>query len=290
VKEFELLNEIYARSMELSDSITLGPGDDMGEIVVGEEQLLVAVDQLVIGRHVTPDTAPKLIGRKAIARCFSDIAAMAGSPIGSLMTACLPTDSSNYNTSWAMSVFEGAREVAKEWGGPIFGGDIAMCDDAPPIFSVTAVASPPISGSIKRGGAREGDFVCVTGKLGNSQASHHLNFTPRINEAQALVHELQDHIHAMIDISDGLGRDASHLASDELQIVIDTVLIPCRDGATIEQAICDGEDYELLFTTSHVPSNDLVTVIGKVVKRSSYSPRVIDDRGVDISAMGWEHA
>ena len=289
MKEFQLLNEIYARSIELGESITIGPGDDMGEIVIGDHRLLVAVDQLVIGRHVTVDTAPELIGRKAIARCFSDIAAMVGSPLGSLMTACLPAGSSEFDESWTIKVFEGAREAAKQWGGPIFGGDIATCDDAPPIFSVTAVATPPTSGAITRTGSQEGDYVCVTGTLGNSSASHHLTFTPRIKEAHELLQDLQDHLHAMIDVSDGLGRDASHLASDERQIVIDTASIPLRDGATIEQALCDGEDYELLFTTSKIPSNKLVAVIGKVVNRANGSPSVTDEQGADLSAMGWQH-
>lgn len=289
MKEFELLNEIYARSIDLGESITIGPGDDMGEIVVGDQRLLVAVDQLVIGRHVTLDTAPELIGRKAIARCFSDIAAMAGTPIGSLMTACLPAGTPELDESWAMKVFEGARQAAKQWGGPIFGGDIATCDDAPPIFSVTAIATPPTSGAITRTGSQEDDYVCVTGTLGNSRTSHHLTFVPRIKEAQELLHDLQDHLHAMIDVSDGLGRDASHLASDERQIVIDIASIPLRDGATIEQALCDGEDYELLFTTSKVPTHALVTVIGKVVKRANGSPSVTDEQGADLSAMGWQH-
>ena len=290
MKEIDLLNEIYASSKGLPDSIGIGPGDDMGEIVLGENRMLVAVDQLVLGRHVTLDTAPELIGRKSIARCFSDIAAMAGTPVGSLMTGCLPAGNSDFDEDWAMRVFEGAREAALLWGGPIFGGDIATCDDAPPIFTVTAIASPPKSGAIKRCGSQEGDFVCVTGELGNSQESHHLTFTPRINEAQELLHELGDQLHAMIDISDGLGRDASHLAaSEQLQIVIATTTIPLREGASIEQAMSDGEDYELLFTTSKIPTNELVTVIGKVVNRASGSQSVTDEHGTNLSTMGWQH-
>ncbi len=89
--ELELLQSIYATYATTSDSkhITIGPGDDMGEIKIGNERLLCAVDQLIVGRHVTSDIDPRFIGRKAIARCFSDIAAMGATPIGSLMTACL---------------------------------------------------------------------------------------------------------------------------------------------------------------------------------------------------------
>ena len=74
MKEFDLLKQIYASSKGQGNSITIGPGDDMGEIMVTAGKLLVAVDQLVLGRHVAFETTPELIGRKAIARCFSDIA------------------------------------------------------------------------------------------------------------------------------------------------------------------------------------------------------------------------
>ena len=110
------------------------------------------------------------------------------------------------------------REAAQQWGGPIFGGDIATCDDTTPIFSVTAVATPPTSGAITRAGSQEGDYVCVTGTLGNSSASHHLTFVPRIKEARELLHDLQDHLHAMIDVSDGLAQDASHIATEHVQM------------------------------------------------------------------------
>ena len=290
MKEFDLLKQIYASSKGQGNPITIGPGDDMGEIMVTAGKLLVAVDQLVLGRHVAFETAPELIGRKAIARCFSDIAAMAGTPRGSLITACLPSGIPEIDEDVAIRVFNGAREVAALWGGPIFGGDIATCDDAPPIFSVTAVASPPESGAIRRIGSQEGDYLCVTGELGNSQESHHLTFTPRIKEAQELNKDLGDHLHAMIDVSDGLGRDASHLASDDLQLVIDTASIPLRGGASIEQALSEGDDYELLFTTSKLPEHELVSVIGRVVSRTTGSQSVINEHGDDLSTMGWEHA
>ena len=287
MKEFDLLKAIYAASKNLDPVITIGPGDDMGEVRTDHDRLLCAVDQLIVGRHVLSTTSPQIIGRKAIARCFSDIAAMAGSPIASLMTACI---SSNADEQWALSIFEGAQKVAREWGGPLMGGDIAMHDESTSVFTVTALATPPSSGAIRRVGSSEHDFLCVTGKLGNANEEHHLTFTPRIHEAQDLLKELEDDLHAMIDISDGLGQDASHLASELLQIQIDTTALPLRGGASIEQALCDGEDYELLFTSSRIPSNELVSVIGRVAQRPKEAPAVIDEHGNDLSSMGWEHS
>ncbi len=281
VHELELLQSIYA-SPSTHKHVTIAPGDDMGEVHIGKERVLCAVDQLIVGRHVTSEIDPGLIGRKAIARSFSDIAAMCATPVGCLMTACVPPETPN---TWCKAVFSGAKEAADQWGGPIFGGDIASAD-GPPIFTVTALATPPISGGILRTGAQENDYVCVTGELGNSIAGHHLTFTPRIAEAQKLLQILGKSLHSMIDISDGLGIDASHLANETLQVVINTELLPLRKGATIRSAISDGEDYELLFTSESKPPSDLATVIGKV---QIGEPKVITTTDEDISSFGWNH-
>ena len=287
--ELDLLQSIY-HNASLTNSITIGPGDDMGEIIIGNERILSAVDHLIIGRHVTAETPPESIGRKAIARCFSDISAMGATPVGSLMTACLPNDISN---TWCENVFRGANTIATEWGGPIFGGDIAV-SDGPAVFTVTALAIPPTQGAILRTGAKAGDHVCVTGELGNSISGHHLTFTPRIEEAKELISLLGTSLHSMIDISDGLGQDASHLASDKLQLIIDTATLPLRSGADIESAISDGEDYELLFTCSEIPPSHLATVIGTVStysknKETRGKEKVITTDGRDISNCGWVH-
>ncbi|MBT4530680.1 MAG: thiamine-monophosphate kinase [Phycisphaerae bacterium] len=279
--ELALLNSIYERSKQLP-GVTIGPGDDMGELLLGDQKILCAVDQLIVGRHVASETKPELIGRKAVARCFSDIAAMGGTPLGSLMTASVPSSSTNH---WCETVFLSAKDVAGQWGGPIFGGDIAS-SDGPAIFTVTAIATPPESGAILRTGAKENDYVCVTGELGNSIAEHHLSFTPRIREAQELLSFLGDDLHSMIDISDGLGQDASHLATKELQLVIDTDLLPLRVGATIERAVSDGEDYELLFTSATAPPDYLAKVIGTVQQGTN---KVITTTGTVIADCGWSH-
>jgi thiamine-monophosphate kinase len=279
--EHELLQSIYNAESK-SKQITIGPGDDMGELCLGNQRVLCAVDQLVVGRHVTTGTDPRLIGRKAIARCFSDIAAMGATPVGSLMTACVPSSVEN---DWCEMVFSGAKEVAEKWGGPIFGGDIASADGNP-MFTVTAIATPG-NKTLLRSGAEVGDYLCVTGELGNSIAGHHLTFTPRIEEAKELVKILGDDLHSMIDVSDGLGQDASHLASDTIQLVISPDALPLRDGATVEGAIGDGEDYELLFTSAIEPPSRLATVIGRVEQGRQH---VITTDGKEISMCGWVHS
>ncbi|HJN72172.1 MAG TPA: thiamine-phosphate kinase [Phycisphaerales bacterium] len=283
MNERALLEHIYQTSTE-SDSVLIGPGDDMALLQFDSDKLLCGVDQLIIGRHISKDTQPELIGRKAVARCFSDIAAMGGIPAGSLMTAALPSDTDN---AWVIRVFQGARDAAEEWGGPIIGGDIASTQEtSKPMFTVTTFGTVP-STAIQRNNAQIGDVVYVTGEIGNSLASHHLSFTPRIAEAQKLIESIE--INTMIDISDGLGQDASHLASTNTQLVIDAAMIPLREGATIPKAFSDGEDYELLFTSTMKPPEDIATAIGFVQRRTNEEPKVVTTKGEDITMFGWMH-
>ena len=100
----------------------------------------------------------------------------------------------------------------------------------------------------------------------------------------------------MIDVSDGLGRDVSHLAEQsEAQLELDSQRIPCREGLAWRRAMSDGEDYELCFTASgEVPGRigDLpITRVGRVVKRGGPARVLVRDGGetIDGSQLGWEH-
>ena len=154
-----------------------------------------------------------------------------------------------------------------------------------------------------RSGAQVGDGVFVSGVLGGSVeqdgGGHHLTFRPRIAEARQLARALQARLHAMIDVSDGLGRDASHLARQSgVRIEIDAERIPCRGGLPWRRAAADGEDYELLFTASgDVPvvlGTDVpVHEIGRVVAGAGGpEPGVVFRMGSETwsgDEFGWEH-
>jgi thiamine-monophosphate kinase len=281
--EFDLIREICQSQGSPPAGVLIGPGDDLAEVQVGERYLLLGVDQLVIGRHVDLDTPPELIGRKAVARCLSDVAAMAGRPIATLVAAALPQDCED---EWAMAIFEAARDTAEAFGAPIIGGDIAAGEG---VLSVTVAAESPAAGAVRRVGARAGDLLCVTGELGDAQSRHHLHFTPRIAEAAAILDAAGNALHAMIDISDGLGRDAAHLLEGgALDIELDAAAIPRRNNCAIEQAVSDGEDYELLFACEEPPpelADCPLTVIGRF---SNGSGKVMLGQS-DVSGCGWEH-
>ncbi len=333
MRESDLLSHIYERSRGLiapGAKIVVGPGDDCAVVEVpaqGEtgaapgnaasafaSQLLLKVDQVVEGRHFTSDAPIDLIARKAIARAISDIAAMGGSPMVSLCGAILPA-----NYAKANELFDAAARWAMHFGAPLVGGDISMlggntsstppqspsADRGPLILCVTIVGRAHATrGPVLRSAARVGDGVYITGKLGNSFASgRHLTFVPRISEGHWLCDTLGDRLHAMMDISDGLGRDAGRLArASNVSIEIDASVIPRHaDCPSWQQAAREGEDYELLFTASgDVPSvcpatGTTITRVGNVgsviATESHGAGALIRDASHVQKAddLGWDH-
>jgi thiamine-monophosphate kinase len=148
-----------------------------------------------------------------------------------------------------------------------------------------------------------GDDVWVTGRIGNSFASgRHLTFTPRVEQGWWLAETLGSDLHAMIDVSDGLGRDAGRIAERSgVGIEIEAGLVPRHvDASEIERAIADGEDYELLFAASpevrtrlegEWPWREAVgcTRIGRVVSGSGCFLVMDDGVRKEISELGWDH-
>jgi len=304
MREVDLLKHVYASNRRLPSDLLLPPGDDMAAIRFGSGVLLVATDQVIAGVHVDLKRTPlELVGRKAIGRSVSDIAAMAGRPVASLVSVALPRD---FGEDRATTLFDAMREAAEQMNCPLIGGDIAILpidDDARLLSSVTVLADAVDGQFVTRAGATVGDAIYVTGELGGSLEDdglgHHLTFTPRVREARTLSDALGTDLHAMIDLSDGLGRDASHIAEQsEVAIELDANCIPCRQGVSINRAISDGEDYELCFAAAAdavIPelADVRVTRIGRVVAASPQAARVtlLHEDGTRTAAekSGWEH-
>ncbi|MCA9296061.1 MAG: thiamine-monophosphate kinase, partial [Phycisphaerales bacterium] len=258
----------------LGAQVFVPPGDDMAAMRWSAGDLLAAVDQCVDGVHVdAARMSMAQIGRKAMKRSLSDIAAMAERPVASLAAATLPAAMSDES---ACALADAMRESAQEFNAPLIGGDLARHrHDGPLVISVTVLAGPGPVGALVRSGAQVGDGVYVTGELGATLhadgGGHHLTFTPRINAALWLARQLGERLHAMIDISDGLGRDAGHLAQDSgVDLQLDARSIPRRDACSIAHSVMDGEDYELCFTAAgdvpRVTSDGVrITRVGSVV-------------------------
>ncbi len=295
--ESQLLQLIAQRSAGLRGlptalgMVETGPGDDAAVVRTSSgDALLITVDQLVVGRHVEADTPIDLIARKAVARSVSDIAAMGGAGAWALATGLLPADYAN-----ADELFEAMAKWASHWGCPLIGGDIAR---SPGELSLTVtVAGTMLGGAapVLRSGARAGDLLYVTGELGGSLASgRHATFEPRLQAGQRAA---ALGASAMIDISDGLGRDAGRVGkASGCRLVIDAKRLPIHAGVSgWREAASDGEDYELLIA---VPP-ELEAEAGKAgwlgpigaIERGEPGAVMMDEQGEvhDASQLGWDH-
>jgi thiamine-monophosphate kinase len=232
-------------NIKTSPCASISIGDDAALLHCQRLESLVATDMLLENIHFKIyDTPPQLIGRKAIAVNFSDIAAMGGTPTSVFISLAVPK---HLDSSWIESLMLGAQELCTEFNCGIDGGDTNSWD-GPLVINVTVTGTPHYSGIVRRLGAKPGDVVMVSGNcLGGSYASgRHLTFTPRIREAQWLL----DHftIHSMMDLSDGLATDARRLAKASNKKLIFEASQIADDGLGLRHAFCDGEDFELLFT------------------------------------------
>ncbi|MBS0191970.1 MAG: thiamine-phosphate kinase [Planctomycetes bacterium] len=303
MREEELLAMMTARSRDLParfGQVLTGPGDDCAVVQIGEQRLLLTVDQVIEGRHFRRNTSLDLVARKAAARSISDIAAMAGSPVCMVATAALKP---GMDQAEADALYMALKEWAEHWECPLVGGDTATLASAndPLMLTVTAIGRVhPVRGAVLRSGAREGDGIYVTGSLGGSfeqetGLGRHLTFEPRLKEAAWLASTLGDGLHAMMDLSDGLGRDADRMArASGVRMEMDASAIPKNPGVRDwKRAAGDGEDYELLFAAAgNVParteSGVAIAKIGVVV-RGEGCVIAEDGKLMDAGGLGWEH-
>lgn len=252
------LAELQKKIPAASSQVVIGPGDDCAAFVESSgELLLVALDQVVEGRHYLSSgpgddltTKPELVGRKLLARNLSDIAAMGGSP--SFCLVGLAVSPRHFNRKlWLDRFFDGLLLAAAENQVQLIGGDLAeaMNED---VGSLTIIGRVPADQVCRRAGAKNGDCLFATGEFGDSfQSGYHLRFIPRWREGRWLAENRFP--RAMIDVSDGLLLDSSRLAhASGLSLRLKLDDIPLRTpGRPVDQAIVDGEDYELLFAVAN---------------------------------------
>lgn len=240
----------------LGKDVVVGAGDDCAVVKgVGRGELsLLKTDAIVEGVHFEATSAPRLVGRKALARVLSDVAAMGGRPGHALVTLIVPPETS---IAWVDGVYEGLYQLARQFKVSVVGGETTRGKER--ILSVTLTGTVSAEGWAARGGGRLGDALLVTGKLGGSLAGRHFRFEPRLEQGQWLVKHFP--IHAMMDISDGLAKDLPRLAgSAGLGFRVEFNRLPRHRGCSLEQAWGDGEDYELLLA---VPERSLKRLLDK---------------------------
>lgn len=244
--EDRLIAQLVAR-LPTRREVIAGPGDDCA-VLAGpgkNELLLLKTDCVVEQVHFQPNEKPAAIGWKAMARVLSDFAAMAGRPQFALVTLILPPER---EARWAKEIYRGLQRVADRFEVAIVGGETSAIA-GPAVISISASGVVEKDRWVSRAGGKGDDALFVTGKLGGSIRGKHLKFIPRIEEARWLTAQFQ--IHAMMDVSDGLGADLPRLAqASKVGFALDQKALPRTRGCSIKAALNDGEDYELLFALS----------------------------------------
>ena len=306
--EFELIARLTP-SLPTNDSTVVGAGDDCALIDLGvpDRWLLFKTDAVVEGIHFTMTAAPEKIGHKALGRCLSDVAAMAGTPTHALITLALPAD---FDAGFLERIYAGIKTLANRHGVAIVGGETTINPERM-LISASVLGTVTRGKSPLRSGAKAGDAIFVTGELGGSLSGKHLDFEPRLSEARWLAENFS--IHALMDISDGLAGDLRHIlkaskvGAELLSDAIPTsraAKLAARAGSSAKPpllaALTDGEDFELLFTA---PGRDAVPLlkawkkqfpelrlscIGRITAEPGLTIR--DKKGVrPLSAHGYVH-
>jgi thiamine-monophosphate kinase len=244
------------RGLPQGADVIAGPGDDCA--ILGRPRdrtwTLFKADCVVEGIHFESGADSRKVGWKALCRAISDIAAMGGQPRHALVTLAAPRST---EVRWLDGLYAGLRKAAKRFDVGIVGGETARSQRG--VFvNVALTGEVDRSRCIRRSGGKPGDLLYVTGRLGGSIAGHHLGFTPRLAEARWLAEHTR--VRAMMDLSDGLAADLPRLAAASgCGFVIDPDRLPRQRGCTAEQALGDGEDYELLFAVPASTTGKLET-------------------------------
>jgi thiamine-monophosphate kinase len=328
--EFDFINRIRNQAAKRNpEDLILGIGDDAA--ILRERsgrETLISVDLLVEEIDFKLEYAiPRWLGHKSLAVSLSDIAAMGGTPRFSLLTLGIPQPDRTSQTFWE-EFFAGYFALADEYGMTLIGGDLSATPDRLTIDSFV-IGDCPEGKALRRSGARAGDAVFVTGRLGASAAGLKLllqGARPNENERSLLQDALRAHLkpdprvafgreivglaHAVIDVSDGLAQDLSHICRESaVDAIIDFDSVPVAEPVSLitldresafNLAVSGGEDFELLLTASNEVKAQLVeaaensrvqlTCIGEIIEKSEN--RLLMRRDGDIKPLlvsGYDH-
>jgi len=293
--ETEIVQYFAAKGKLSRTKFPIGIGDDMAQIKLPQgNSVLITTDMLLDGVHFdTRKATLEQIGYKSMATSLSDCAAMATIPLAAVVSVALPR---NFGSAKLKKLHRGILIAAKKYNCPLVGGDITSWAK-PLAVSVAMLSRPGATKPVRRSTAKAGDIICVTGTLGGSIVKRHLEFEPRLKEALAIA---QAGANAMIDISDGLSTDLNHICrlSKKGAIIYADKIPVSRNVRTIDAALNDGEDYELLFTIGQKNFERLkkhwhfkvkLTAIGKMTGGPSVKIKMPDGKIVDLLPEGYDH-
>ncbi|MDD5115675.1 MAG: thiamine-phosphate kinase [Candidatus Omnitrophica bacterium] len=265
IGEFGLI-ERFRGKIRTDRSVFMGSGDDCAVLKLdGFRYQLFTCDMIVEDIDFTEKDSMRDVGRKALGISISDIASCGGIPRHAVISLGLPK---NMRLSQAELLAKGVFDLAKKFKINIVGGDISASGKI--IIDVSMLGEVEKGKLCLRRGARPGDIIMVTGSFGGSIKGKHLKFIPRLKEARFLADNFK--VNSMIDVSDGLIQDLGHiLEQSSVGAVLYEGLIPLsREAKNTQEALCSGEEFELLFTVSREQAN-------RIIKSSRYSFKVIGE-------------
>jgi thiamine-monophosphate kinase len=279
------------------DSVHLG--DDAAVLQPFAGEVVVSVDTAVLGLHLDADLFPlEDFGYKAVASALSDLAAMGAWPRAVVIGVTAPEGTD------LEAVYRGVADAERDTDCPVVGGDLARGSEL--TLSVTVLGQCPGGGAVRRDRARAGDALVVTGPLGRAAAG-----LRRRREGAVLSDELVTAqrrpwpclreglaargagVHAMMDLSDGLGLDL-HRMADASGVGFALDWVPVAQGASYDEAVSGGEDYELLIATDD-PERLAMVFLDRGLDEPLVIGRVVADaatrtlRGEPFARRGWQH-
>ena len=254
-------------------NLILGPGDDAAIFrPKAAEDLVFTTDMFIDGVHFR-NLAAKEVGRRALARALSDIAAMGADPRFCLASVAFPKSA---DKTWIAQFFVGLMLLASETSTAIAGGDLSHARHL--VADITVCGAVPRGKALRRDTARPGDILYVSGPLGGWR--NRTEIAPRL----ALGKQLRGKATACMDISDGLALDLHRLCkASAVSAVLDD--IPLLPNASLKQALHDGEDYELLYTA---PPKTRVPGLRIGALRKGRPGQILLD-GAPINPTGYDH-
>ncbi len=246
LSEIDLIRRL-SKNFRLDKTVIKGPGDDAAVLKWRRDKyLLYTCDMTIEGVHFDLKKAtPYQAGWKALGRNISDIGAMGGVPKYAVVSLAIAP---GRKLSVADGICKGLKGIADRFGVSIVGGDISRSKNI--VIDVSLIGEVEKEMLTLRSGAKTGDVILVTGSLGGSIKGKHLNFLPRVKEVRRILKRFK--INSMIDITDGLAIDLNRIieASGVGACVYENAIPLSKDAPSVNSALYDGEDYELLFTMS----------------------------------------
>ena len=306
ISEFGLIERITKKSKK--KDVLIGIGDDAAVVKTKKGLEILTTDCLVEGDHFKKDWfTPQQIGMKAIEINVSDVAAMGGIPKYVLVSLCLPED---IDVDFVEDMYKGMWKTCGKYNIEIIGGNMTHSKQI--IISITLTGEVSRKNLLLRSGAKIGDYIFVSGPIGNGRAGLRVfqenledfgqvkkkYLEPRARLDFAL--KIAPYVNSMIDISDGLAPEIKHICDEsKCGAIIYKEKIPINDDVKstaralnedeYNYALFGGEDFELVYT---VTKNNLKNVqgyiVGEIVKGNEIN---LQDRGITkiIKEKGYDH-